>query len=100
MASVGRMRFELCSRYRRVDPEVLRNKVTNYCLGMPGVDGVTPWPTEVDLVDRLEKLEHEYNYLRSLPKDETEDTAGNSRKRNSSKLSSTACLIGAMKQLS
>ena len=37
---------------------------------MPGVDGVTPWPREVNLLDRLEKLEQEYNYLRSIPKDE------------------------------
>jgi len=27
----------------------------------------------VNLVDRLEKLEHEYNSLRNLPKDETEE---------------------------
>ena len=40
---------------------------------MPVVDGVTPWPPEVNLVDRLEKLEQEYNCLRKLPKDETKD---------------------------
>ena len=40
---------------------------------MPGVDGVTQWPPEVNLVDRLEKLEQEYNCLRKLPKEETKD---------------------------
>jgi len=40
---------------------------------MPGVDGVTPWTRGVNLVDRLEKLEHKYNSLRNLPKDETEE---------------------------
>ena len=58
------MRSELYSRYGRVDPEALRNRVINYCLGMPGVDGVTPWPREVNLLDRLETLKQEYNYLR------------------------------------
>ena len=47
--------------------------MVNYCLGMPGVDGVTPWPPEVNLVDRLEKLEQEYNNLRKLSNDETKD---------------------------
>ena len=40
---------------------------------MPGVDGVTPWPPEGNLVDRLEKLEQEYNCLSKLPKDDTKD---------------------------
>ena len=73
MQSVGGMRFELYSRFERVDPEVLKDRVANYCLGMSGADGVTPWPREVNLLDRLEKLEQEYNYLRNLPKDETEE---------------------------
>ena len=67
------MRFELYSRYGRVDPEALKDRVINYCLGMPGVDGVTPGPREVNLLNILEKLEQEYNYLRSLPKNEAEE---------------------------
>ena len=47
--------------------------MVNYCLGMQEVGGVTPWPPEVNLVDRLEQLEHEYIFLRILPCDETKD---------------------------
>ena len=73
MESVGGLRYKLYRRYGRVDSEVLRNRVINYCLGMSGVDGVTQWPPEVSFVDRLEKLEHEYSCLRNLPKDETKE---------------------------
>jgi len=73
LKSAGGVRYELYSRYGRVDPEVLRNRVTNYCLGMPRADGVTPWSREVNLVNRLEKLEHECNCLINLPKDETKE---------------------------
>ena len=69
------------------NPEVLRNRVANYCLGMPGVDGVTPWPPEVNLVDRLAKLEQEYNYLRNFRMRKRRTTTGNSQKRNLSRSS-------------
>ena len=67
------LRYELYRRYGRINPEVLKNRVINYCLGMPEVGGVTPWPPGVNLVDRLDQLEHEYNFLRKLPNDETKD---------------------------
>ena len=69
--SCRRMRFELYSRFGRIDPAVLNDRVLNYCQGMPGVGGVTPWPQEVNLLDKLKKLEQEYNFLRGLPKEET-----------------------------
>ena len=71
--SAGGLRYELYSRYGRVDPKVLENRVVNYCLGMPGVDGVTPWPPEVNLVDKLVKLEQERLYLIRFSNDVTED---------------------------
>jgi len=69
--TVGGMRFELYSRFGRIDPAVLNDRVLNYCQGMPVVDGVTPWPQEVNLLDKLEKIEQEHVYLAGLPKEET-----------------------------
>jgi hypothetical protein len=69
--AVGGPRFELYSRFGRIDPAVLNDRVLNYCQGMPGVGGVTTWPQEVNLLDKLEKLEQEYNFLRGLPKEDT-----------------------------
>ena len=55
--SVGGLRYEPYKRYGRIHSEVLKNRVVNYCLGMQEVGGVTPWPPEVNLVDRLEQLD-------------------------------------------
>ena len=86
MKAVGGPRAGLFHQFGGIDPAVLKDRVQNYCRGMPGVDMVTPWEHDVNLREKLYKMEREYKYLRNLPASVTKNYKGYDKVTSEEKL--------------
>ena len=67
------IRKHFFERFGSGQPIVLQERVRKYMLGMPDANGVA-FPPRVNMVDKLDQLEEERNYLlRMCPKDKHKD---------------------------